>query len=140
MDHYHVSRYSSSFRPAARAAGTGACFLARLGFDTTKNGPSKTLPKLKFCKTCISTKFSSALNLAAVLWCFTRTKAAVLRVKDAGDRRTRRGPRRATSEPHPTGPLPNLVQMKIASLSLLTLLTGSFPRWHIRAQKSKTEW
>ena len=25
-DHYHVSRYSSSFRPAARAAGTGACF------------------------------------------------------------------------------------------------------------------
>ena len=27
MDHYHVSRYSSSFRPAARAAGTGACFL-----------------------------------------------------------------------------------------------------------------
>ena len=41
----------------------------------------------------------------------------MLRVKDAGDRRTlgRRGPRRATSEPHPTGPLPNLVQMKIAS-------------------------
>jgi len=29
MDHYHVSRYSSSFRPAARAAGTGACFVQK---------------------------------------------------------------------------------------------------------------
>ena len=43
-DHYHIDRYSTSFRPAARAAGTGACLLAKIGFDTAENEPCKVCP------------------------------------------------------------------------------------------------
>ena len=38
-DHYHIGRYSSSFRPAARAAGTGACLLTKIGVDAAENEP-----------------------------------------------------------------------------------------------------